>query len=129
MMFLELAYENESRMSPIEPEYNFYTFKENVKQCNVGGIDCELSTNSIVLFKCCITGCVTNSFSTTVLSDFVKHIELYHNCVVWNRKCNECNLKMEKILEEYFVKDALEHIISQHLILKANNQSERCMLS
>lgn len=91
-------------------------------------LSCEL-INSILLYKCSVAKCQNNQFSTVILIDFFKHINLNHQNVVWDRKCDICKQKIEKINEQYFLKDALDHIVSHHLVLKEIQQPNICMLS
>lgn len=58
--------------------------------------------------------------------DFFKHIELSHNFVTWGRKCDICKYKIETISEQSFLKNALEHIVSCHLVLKKDKSPNLC---
>lgn len=92
-------------------------------------LSCEL-INSILLYKCSVSKCKNNQFSTVVLIDFLKHINLNHQRIVWDRKCDVCKHTVEKIInKQYLLKDALYHIISYHLVLKEIQQPDMCMLS
>lgn len=108
-------------------KYSEYTLKENTVKCIVDGLSCEL-INEIILFKCTVSKCHINQFSTVILSDFMKHIELSHQFYVWDKNCNTCKLKIEMSSEQCFLKDALQHIISHHLVLKKDEQPELGML-
>lgn len=95
----------------------------------MAGLSCELK-NSILLYKCSVSKCQNNQFSTVVLIDFLKHINLNHQQIVWDRKCDICEHAVEKINnKQYILKDALHHIISYHLVLKEIQQPNICMLS
>jgi len=102
-----------------------YTLKEGSTKCTVGSLSCEI-INSVLLFKCSASGCLNNQFSTVILIDIFKHIELNHQFLVWDRKCNICKHKIEMISEQCFLKNALEHIIAHHLVLKKNEQPNMC---
>jgi len=102
-----------------------YTLKEKSSKCIVGGLSCEL-INSVLLFKCSASRCLDNQFSTVILNDLFKHIELNHQFWVWDQKCDVCKHKDEMIQEQFFLKNALEHIIAHHLVLKKDKQSSMC---
>lgn len=106
-------------------ENSEYTLKDGCTKCTVGGLSCEL-INSVLIFKCSVSRCLDNEFSTIILIDFFKHIELNHQFLVWDRKCDVCEHKIETISEQYFLKNALEHIIAHHLVLKKYVQSNMC---
>lgn len=95
--------------------------KENTFKCTVANISCQLS-NSVLVYKCFVSGCSHNFFSTVFFADLIKHIELNHKHIIWDRKCSECTDKVEKISEEYYIEDALKHLVSHHLVLKKNEQ-------
>lgn len=123
--FFFIANGNETRMVEDESkiEYSEYILKENAIKCTVDGLSCEL-INAVLLFKCFVSKC---QFGTVVFKDFVEHIELNHQFYVWNKKCDTCKLKIEMASEQCFLKDALQHMISHHLVLKKNEQSILCM--
>lgn len=85
------------------------------------GLSCEL-INSTLLFKCSVSNCKENQFSTIIYTDFFKHIKINHQFEVWDGKCEACNHKLHKIPELYFMKNALEHLVSHHFVLKKNKQ-------
>lgn len=85
----------------------------------MAGLCCEL-VNSILLFKCSVSDCQENQFCTVVLIDFIKHINKNHEYVVWDGYCGACNHKLLLVSEQYYVRNALEHLISHHLVLKNN---------
>jgi len=102
-------------------DYTDYTLKDKSKKCVLAGLSCEL-INSILLFKCSVSNCLENQFSTVVLIDFSKHIIKNHPFVMWDGNCEACHHKLQIVSEQYYVKHALEHLISHHLILKNNEQ-------
>jgi len=102
-------------------EYSEYTLKEKSKKCVLAGLSCEL-INSMLLFKCSVSNCQENQFSTVVLIDFFKHINKNHQFVVWDGHCEACLHKLPIGSEQYNVINALEHLVSHHLILKNNEQ-------
>lgn len=106
-----------------------YTLKENFRVCTVADISCQL-IGQMLVFNCRISNCQHNPFSTIIFKDFARHIELHHLHTVWDRKCNECGLKLEKTSEECCtIKDAFNHLISHHLVLKTKETSSNmCML-
>ncbi|KAL4143321.1 hypothetical protein QTP88_005667 [Uroleucon formosanum] len=104
---------------PFEIEYSEFTLKEKSKKCVLAGLCCEL-VNSILLFKCSVSDCQENQFCTVVLIDFIKHINKNHEYVVWDGYCGACNHKLLLVSEQYYVRNALEHLISHHLVLKNN---------
>ena len=87
----------------------------------MAGLSCE-SINSMLLFKCSASNCLENQFSTVVLIDFFKHIKHNHEFVVWDGNCEACNHKLKIVSKQYFLKNALEHLVSHHLVLKNNEQ-------
>ncbi|XP_022160559.1 uncharacterized protein LOC111026733 [Myzus persicae] len=112
----------ETRISTEQPEiqYSEYTFKEKSKTFVLAGLSCEL-INSMLLFKCSVSSCL-EKFSTSVLIDFSKHIITNHQFVIWDGNCEACHHKSSIISDQYYVKDALEHLISHHLVLKNTEQ-------
>ncbi|VVC46205.1 Pre-C2HC domain [Cinara cedri] len=102
-------------------EHKEYTLKYNLKKCIVAGLSCELM-HSILVYKCSVSKCEYNPFSTVVLNDLFKHIYLNHKHMAWDKKCDMCKQKVDNLNEQYLLKDALEHIISHHLVLKKNHQ-------
>jgi len=102
-------------------EYSEYTLKENSKKCVMAGFSCEL-INSMLLFKCSVSNCRENQFSTVVLIDFSKHINKNHQFEVWDGYCEACNHKLPIISEHYYVRNALEHLVTHHFVLKNNKQ-------
>lgn len=105
-----------------EIEHQEYTLKDNSIKCNVAELRCEI-VNSMLLYKCSVSRCKTNQFSTIVLNDLFNHINLNHRHSVWDRKCVMCKVKVENINDQYLLKDALDHIISHHLVLKEIQQT------
>lgn len=91
--------------------------KDDSTVCAIAGLSCELLNNSL-FYKCSASKCIQNQFSTVILMDFFKHIELSHTFVTWDRKCDVCKHKVETSSEQYFLKNALEHLVSRHLVLK-----------
>lgn len=87
----------------------------------VAGLSCEIM-NSELLYKCSVCKCQQNEFSTVVLADFFKHIELNHQYLNWNRMCDLCSHKLSKNVDQYYLKDALEHLISYHMVLKKDEK-------
>jgi hypothetical protein len=83
----------------------------------------------VLLYKCSVLKCHQNAFSTVVLADFFKHIELNHQFLIWNKMCDLCGDKLQIMCDtdQYYLKDALEHLISYHLVLKKDEQSTICM--
>lgn len=106
---------------PLAMEYSEYTLKENSKKCVMAGFSCEL-INSMLLFKCSVSNCRENQFSTVVLIDFSKHINKNHQFEVWDGYCEACNHKLPIISEHYYVRNALEHLVTHHFVLKNNKQ-------
>ncbi|VVC35861.1 Zinc finger C2H2-type,Zinc finger, RING/FYVE/PHD-type [Cinara cedri] len=102
-------------------EHQEYTLKFNSLKCTVAGLSCEV-INSILLYKCSVSKCLNNQFSTVLLNELFKHIHLNHQHIVWDRRCDMCQQKFEKINEQYLLKDALEHIVSHHLVLREIQQ-------
>lgn len=129
LYFYILAISNNSQISEdsSDIEYIEYALKDNIKKYTVANLSCELIINSVLLYKCSVLRCALNQFSTVILMDFFKHIELNHQQVIWDNKCDFCNHKVENIKEEYFLKDALNHLISHHLVLKNNEKPNTCM--
>lgn len=131
MLFILLGDDiNKFRMTEEEQELNDHTYpeyviKDNLTKCIVAGLRCEMM-NSVLFYKCSVSKCLQNQFSTVALLEFFKHIELNHQFINWNRKCDMCSLKLEKIKENYFLKDALEHIILHHLVIKEIKQANTC---
>ncbi|XP_026811622.1 uncharacterized protein LOC113552843 isoform X4 [Rhopalosiphum maidis] len=117
-------YQHESRISTEEFDItnSEYTLKENSTKCVLAGLSCEL-INSMLLFKCSVSSCLENQFSTVIFNDFYKHINQNHRFVVWDGKCKACHHNFKLVSEQYYVKNAFEHLVSHHLILKSNEQS------
>lgn len=127
MLLPWLASKNQSTTSVNEPEteYYDYTLKESLSTCEAGGLSCRL-VNSMLVYKCSVSKCLQNPYSTILLEDFSKHIELSHLYIVWDGMCQTCKHKIEKTHEQFLLKDALQHLISHHLDLK-NKQPATCM--
>jgi len=106
---------------PLAIEYSEYTLKEKTKKCVIAGLSCEL-INSMLIFKCSVSNCRENKFSTVFLTDFSKHIKKNHQFVVWDGHCEACHHKLPIVSEQYYVRNALEHLVSHHLVLKNNEQ-------
>jgi len=87
----------------------------------LAGLSCEL-IKSMLLFKCSVSNCLENQYSTVFLIDFSKHINQNHQFVIWDGNCEPCHHKLQIISEQYYVKDALEHLVSHHLVLKNNEE-------
>lgn len=105
--------------------FSEFTLKENSNILFVSDLKLEL-IDSILLFNCFASRCSEIEFSTMVLIDFIHHVELNHQFLIWNKFCEACNHKIEMNFEHCFLKDALEHIISHHLVLKKNKQPNMC---
>lgn len=103
-----------------------YTLKDNIRKYTIAGLSCELIINSVLLYRCSVSRCELNQFSTVILMDFVKHIELNHQHVIWDKNCDICKYEIENT-EEYFLKDALKHIMSNHLVLKKKEEPVICV--
>lgn len=120
-----VANEDTSATMPVESYHVFknvnYTFKGNTKQCTVANISCGFF-DSVLLFKCHVSGCLDNPYSTVILFDFFKHVERNHRHIIWDRKCSECGVKLEKVSEDCSIEDALKHLVSHHLVVKNNDQ-------
>jgi len=102
-------------------EHSKYTLKEKSKKCVIAGLSCEL-INSMLLFKCSVSNCQEIQFSTVVLIEFSGHINKNHPFVVWDGHCEACHHKLPIVSEQYYVRNALEHLVSHHLVLKNNEQ-------
>jgi len=87
----------------------------------MAGLSCEL-LNSILLFRCSVSNCRENQFSSVVFIDFCKHINKNHQFVVWDGHCEACDHKLPIVSEQYYVRNALEHLVSHHLVLKNNEK-------
>ncbi|XP_025411013.1 uncharacterized protein LOC112683957 isoform X4 [Sipha flava] len=127
---IDQSLENKNRFNVINPgiENAEYTLKEKSTKCIVAGLSCEI-INSVLLYKCSVLKCHQNAFSTVVLADFFKHIELNHQFLIWNKMCDLCGDKLQIMCDtdQYYLKDALEHLISYHLVLKKDEQSTICL--
>lgn len=119
-----LACNEEFTTSTDEPmiKHQEYTLKYTSFKCTIADLSFELNLNSTLVYTCSASNCQNNPFSTVILNVFFKHINLNHQHIVWDRRCDMCNQKFEKIYELYLLKDALEHIISHHLVLKEIQQ-------
>eukprot|EP00102_Acyrthosiphon_pisum_P022313 XP_016659523.1 PREDICTED: uncharacterized protein LOC100573806 [Acyrthosiphon pisum] len=106
---------------PLAIEYLEYTLKEKSKNCVMAGLSCEL-IDSMLLFKCSVSNCREIQFSTVVFVDFFKHIKRNHQFVVWDGHCEACHYKLPIVSEQYYVGNALDHLVSHHLDLKNNEQ-------
>lgn len=102
---------------------------KNGTECVLGGLSCEQINNSVLLYKCTVSACFQNQYSTVFFKDFYKHIEISHQFTVWDGMCHACKHKIEMISEQHFLKDALQHLISHHLVLKKNENHDLCMYS
>lgn len=109
-------------MSVGEPETDYfeYTLKEHSTICEAGGLSCE-QVHSVLLYKCSISKCLQNEYSTINLKAFFRHIELSHSYVVWDGMCGACKHTIEKSNEHFLMKDALQHLVSHHLVVKRND--------
>lgn len=87
----------------------------------MAGLCCELK-NSTLLFKCSVSDCQETQFSTVVLVDFFQHINKSHQYVVWDGYCGACHHKLPIVFEQYYVRNALEHLVSHHLVVLKNNK-------
>lgn len=106
-------------MSDIE---NFeITLKGNSIKYTLAGLSCEL-INSMALFKCSILNCPENQFSTVDLNDFHKHINQNHKFVVWDGKCELCHDNLKLVSKQYYIKNALKHLVTHHLDFKNKEQ-------
>ncbi|CAI6364719.1 unnamed protein product [Macrosiphum euphorbiae] len=106
---------------PLAIDCSKYTLKEKSNKCVMAGLSCELM-NSILLFKCSVSNCRENQFSSVVFIDFCEHINKNHQFVVWDGHCEACDHKLPIVSEQYYVRNALEHLVSHHLVLKNNEQ-------
>lgn len=92
-----------------------FVLKNNYKKGSlVGGISCE-NISDLLLFKCMNGSCLIG-FSTVFYEELVKHIELHHKITPWNGICNICGHGLWRNWNRLFMKNALEHLVSHHLI-------------
>ncbi|CAH1712108.1 unnamed protein product [Aphis gossypii] len=122
----EQAYQyptNQTRISTEASDIDNFeiTLKGNSIKYTLAGLSCEL-INSMALFKCSILSCSENQFSTVDLNDFHKHINQNHKFVVWDGKCKLCHDNLKLISKKYYIKNALKHLVTHHLVFKNKEQ-------
>lgn len=91
-----------------------FVLKDDCKDGIIGGIKCE-QFNNILLFKCMDKLC-TSVFSTMSYEKLLKHIQLHHKTTSWDGMCNICGYGLWRDLNHLYMKNALEHLVSNHLI-------------
>lgn len=91
-----------------------FVLKDDCKDGIVGSIKCEQFNNKL-LFKCLDKLCL-NELSTLSYEELLKHIELYHKITSWDGMCNICGYGLWRKWNHLYMKNALEHLVSYHLI-------------
>jgi len=92
----------------------------------LAGLSCEF-INTMALFKCSVLNCSENQFLTEDLIDFYKHINQNHKFVVWDGKCELCHHNQKLVSKQYYIKNALKHLVTHHLLLKNNKEQPNHM--
>jgi hypothetical protein len=104
----------------LNQDVHIFVLKDNCKYGTVGSIICEPFNNKL-LFKCMDKLC-PNKFSTISYEELLKHIDLYHKNTSWDSMCNICGYGLWRDLNHLYMRNALEHLVSYHLIESQNTK-------